>query len=259
MKQRGSVAVYSISAGLAAIVVALVAYSLLVVDRSPGSTVLGPGTSSSSLLAVTWGPSLCQLQPSSKGCTSGHVGNLGQTFLLHGLWPQPPIEQFCAVPKRVADLVSDLQNEDMPSVSLPEDVRADLESVMSDAAVMVPHEWYTHGTCAEVTPSVYFSDAVMLTEEVRKILDPVFEQARGQRLSPSTVRDRFDAEFGEGAGQRVGLVCGAVDGQEALVYQVHLSLPPVAELRAAENTLPLADLLPKGPTVSAGCSDGSVP
>ena len=259
MKQRGNVVVFAISAGLAAIVIALVSYSLLVVNRSPGSTALGPGTSTSSLLVVTWGPSLCEVEPSNQGCTSGHVGNLGQTFLLHGLWPQPSIEQFCAVPKRVADLASDLENPDMPSVSLPDGVRTDLESVMSDAEVMAPHEWYTHGTCSEVTPSVYFSDAVALTKEARRILDPVFTQAQGQRLSPSTVRDRFDAEFGEGAGERVGLVCAQPDGEEPVVYEVHLSLPPVADLRAAENTLPLADLLATGPTVSAGCSNGSVP
>ncbi len=257
--KRGDVAVFSISAGLAAIVIATVAFSLLVVDRSPGSTALGPGTSSSSLLVVTWGPSLCKVEPSNRGCTSGHVGTLGRTFLLHGLWPQPPIEQFCGVPKRVADRASARREGDMPSVSLPEDVRTNLDSVMSDVTLMAPHEWYTHGTCSEVTPSVYFSDAVTLTEEVRKILDPVFEQAQGQQLSPSTVRDRFDAEFGEGTGERVGLVCSGVDGEGSVLTDVHLSLPPVAALRAAENTLSLADLLEKGPTISAGCLNGSVP
>lgn len=257
--KRGDVAVFSVSAGLAAIVIVMVTYSLLVVDRSPGSTALGPGTSTSSLLVVTWGPSLCEVEPSNQGCTSGHVGTLGRTFLLHGLWPQPPIEQFCGVPKRVADRASDLQKADMPSVKLPADVRTELEAVMSDVALMVPHEWYTHGTCSDVKPPVYFGDAIALTGEVRKILDPVFQQAQGQQLSPSTVRDRFDAEFGEAAGERVGLVCGQVDGQGTVVNDVHLSLPPVADLRAGEATLSLADLLARGPTIPAGCPNGRVP
>nr|MCH9702497.1 ribonuclease T(2) [Actinomycetes bacterium] len=160
---------------------------------------------------------------------------------------------------RVADRASDLQKDDMPSVKLPADVRTDLEAVMSDVALMAPHEWYTHGTCSDVTPSVYFSDAVALTGEARRILDPLFQQAQGQRLSPGVVRDRFDAEFGAGAGERVGLVCGQVDGEGTVVNDVHLSLPPVADLRAGEGTLPLEDLLTRGPAIPEGCSTGTVP
>ncbi len=62
-----------------------------------------------------------------------------------------------------------------------------------------------------------------------------------------------------GRAREFGLVCREVDGDESVVYEVHPSLPRVTDLRAAENTLPLADLLAKGPTVSAGCSNGSVP
>lgn len=105
---------------------------------------------------------------------------------------------------------------------------------------------------------MYFSNAVTLTDQVRKILDSVFEKAKGGRLSLSTVRDRFDAESGEGAGKRVGFVCRDVDGEGTVIYEVHLSLPPVAGLRTAENTLSLGDLLVKGPTISAGCRQGRV-
>ena len=85
--------------GLAAIVVAAVAFSLLVVDRSRHPSADKPGASSSSLLVVTWGPSLCKVDPANPGCKSGHVGKLGRTLILHGLWPQPRTEQFCGVPK----------------------------------------------------------------------------------------------------------------------------------------------------------------
>ncbi len=255
--RRGDVTVASISAGLATIVVAAVAFSLLVTDRSKPPNE--PGTSSSSLLVVTWAPSLCKVEASNPGCKSGHVGKLGRKLILHGLWPQPRTEQFCGVPSAVADRVRDLHGADMPSLNLPEDVQANLQSMMSDAASLAPHEWYTHGTCSGVPPAVYFSDAVTLTDQISKILNPVFERAQNGPLSLSTLRDRIDAEFGKGAGKRVMITCHDIDGKEIVLYEVHLSLPPVADFGTAENTLSLRDLLAKGPTISAECRRGRVP
>lgn len=148
-------------------------------------------------------------------------------------------------------------------MDLPAGVQTNLQSMMSDAARMVPHEWYAHGTCSGLAPAVYFSNAVTLTDQVSKILNPVFEKAANGTLSLSAVRDRIDAEFGEEAGKRVGLTCRDVDGAEIVVYEVHLSLPPVAELGGAENTaektLSPGDLLTKAPTIFAGCRRGEVP
>ncbi|MDT5017059.1 MAG: ribonuclease [Mycobacterium sp.] len=257
--QRGDIAVFSISTALAAVVVAAVAFSELVLDRTPSSAVIASGDSDSSWLVVTWGPSLCKIDPSNLGCTSGHVGKMGQTFVLHGLWPQPFENQFCGVPKEVADRARKLRGSDMPSVELSEDVRERLQSKLSDAGVMAPHEWYTHGTCSGVTPDVYFSDAATLTDQARKILDPMFQQAKGSPVSIKTVRDEFNAEFGEGAGDRLGLSCRNVTGEGSVAYEVHLSLPPVEHLSGTGSALSLGDLLLKAPTISAGCRHGYVP
>lgn len=257
--RRGDVTVISISAGLAAVVVAAVVFSLFVTDRSNGFSADEPGASSSSLLVVTWGPSLCKVESSNPGCKSGHVGKLGRKMILHGLWPQPPSEQFCGVPKGVADRVRDLHGADMPSLSLPADVQANLQSMMSDAESLVPHEWYTHGTCAGLPPATYFTDAMTLADQAGKILNPLFEKAQGGDLTLRAVRDRFNAEFGAGAGDHVAMTCRDVAGEEILLYEVHVSLPPVSRFVAPENTVSLGDLLVKGPTISAGCRRGSVP
>ena len=78
----------SVTAALAVVVAVAVAFSVLVLDREPRPADVA-SASSSSLLVVTWGPSLCKVEPSNSGCRSGHVGSLGETFILHGLWPQP--------------------------------------------------------------------------------------------------------------------------------------------------------------------------
>ena len=248
MKRRDA-AVIAISTGLAMVVVAAVVYSI-VLDRRPSES--RSGNSDSSLLALTWGPSLCKADPANSGCKSGHVGKLGQTLVLHGLWPQPSTEQYCNVPERGAN---------RRSVELPDDVRKTLQSMMSDEKVMAPHEWYAHGTCSGATPPDYFSVAAALTEQARRVLNPVFGRADGKALPPQAVRETFDAAFGRGTGQRVGLTCRDVAGQP-VVYEVRLSLPSVTDLLAQKNAgkaVSLADSLAKGPPIPPGCGKGRVP
>ncbi|MDP7722755.1 ribonuclease T(2) [Mycobacterium sp. TY814] len=208
---------------------------------------------------MTWAPSLCKVASSSPGCANGHVRKMGRTLILHGLWPQPASEQFCGVPGHVAGRPAGSPADKSPTLTLPEDVQMQLQSIMSDATAVAPHEWYRHGTCSGVTPVAYFGNAISLTEQVRKTLDPVFETAAGGQLSADVVRDRVDAEFGRGSGARVGLKCRSVEREGLVVYEVRLSFPPVAELGHDGRTVTLSDALGKGPTIPAGCRSGRVP
>lgn len=147
----------------------------------------------------------------------------------------------------------------LPALDLPQGVRSQLQSMTSDAATIVPHEWSRHGTCSGVSPAVYFSHAVTLTEQAAKVLNPVFERAAGRRLSLGEVRKRLKAEFGNEAGKRVNLICKQADRAGIIAYEVHLSLPPVADLGPAESPLSLRDLLVKGPLLNTKCRSGHVP
>lgn len=256
--KRGDAAVVSVSIALAVAVVAAVGYSQFVLDRSPVRSPNEPGNSVSSMLVMTWGPSLCEVEAANSGCKSGHVGQLGPTLILHGLWPQPKSEQLCGVPKSVADRAGNTRGNNMPAVDLPRDVQARLQAMMSDASIMVPHEWYTHGTCSGLDPADYFTLAASFADQVGKVLDPVFVQSRGQRLSPGKVRGSIDAAFGQGAGERVGLTCRTTGDRGSVTYEVQLSLPPVVEMRSATDTS-VGQWLIKGPVTSAGCGQGTVP
>ncbi|MEI6252142.1 MAG: ribonuclease T(2) [Mycobacteriaceae bacterium] len=237
-----------VSAALAVAVIATVAVSLLVRDRRSPPTA-NRAESSSSLLVVTWGPSLCAVEPSNSGCRSGHVGQLGQTFVLHGLWPQPSSEQYCDVPERVSD-------RKRTPVPLPDDLRNRLQTMLSDPAFMTTHEWYAHGTCSGVTPPEYFGVATDLAREAIRILNPVFAGSAGRKVSARSVRQTFDTAFGAGAGMRIGLSCKKANGAD-VVYEVKLSLPPVVVLR--QDVPSLAAALATGPTVPPGCGQGRVP
>lgn len=240
-----------VSVTLASVAVAAVAFSLLVLDREPRPQAAEPGSSTSSLLTLTWGPSLCTVDQSNAGCQSGHVRQMGQAFVLHGLWPQPATEQYCDVPKRSGGA--------KPPPALPDDLSARLQAKMSDAKVMATHEWYAHGTCSGVAAPEYFRIAADLTDQANAVLDPLFSRATGQEISARTVRDAFDARFGTGAGERVSLNCRDSGRRQPVVYEVRLSLPRVTALEAAADPVSLRDALADGPVVPAGCGQGQVP
>ena len=249
--RRGDAAVLSISAVLGVAVVAAVVFSVFVEDRQRGPASNVAANSTSSLLVVTWGPSLCATDRSNKGCRSGHVGQLGPTLILHGLWPQPSTEQFCGLPKgqRAGSL---------PSLNLPQAVQTDLQSKMSDVTIMAPHEWNAHGTCSGLAPAEYFSLAATLAGQASQVLDPVFRDGGG-RVSLDAVRARLDAEFGPGAGKRASLTCRNVEGAGMVAYEVQVSLPPIVDLKSAQPPVSLKDVITKGPPRSTGCQRGVVP
>ncbi len=257
--RRGDAAVLSISCVLAVVAVAAVTFSVRVLDHVPSNAEFESNDGGSSWLVLTWGPGLCAAEPTNAGCASGHVQAQGSTWILHGLWPQPIDNQYCGVPKVIAKRASDLKSTNMPSIDIGDDVRSTLQSIMSDASTLAPHEWYAHGTCSGVTPDVFFSDAAALTEQARKVLDPMFAEAEGGRIDLSAVRDKFDAEYGGGAGQRLRLTCRNVTGQGSVAYEMHLSLPPVTELRTPDGTLSLKDLIVTAPPLAPGCLHASVP
>jgi len=238
---------------LAAVSAIVAAVTALMAHRHPAdspaaSTARPAPDSPSSLLVITWAPALCTVETSAGGCRSGRVGERGQNFLLHGLWPQPRERQYCDVPKHA---------KDRRPVDLPPDLQARLAAMMSDPKVLAPHEWYAHGTCSGVTPTEYFSIATTLAEQAIEVLDPVFDGAVGRTLSSRSVREAVDARLGNGSGARVTLSCRDSPGRGGVVFEVRLSLPPVAQLRPA--TPLLADALAAAPTVAPGCGRGVVP
>ena len=228
-------------------VVILMAGVVVFLDRRQPGDRSGAPASDSSLLALTWGPSLCSVDSSVRGCRTGNVSRKGQTFLLHGLWPQPESAQYCGVSK-----------DRSSAPELPADIRARLGAVMSDASVLAPHEWLAHGSCSGVSPAEYFSVAVTLAAQATAVLDPAVRAQQGHRLSVNALRELFDGRFGPGAGSRLSLTCRRAEGRGDVVYEVRLSLPSVVSLRAAGESLLLGEQLAKAPAVPAGCRQAQV-
>lgn len=231
----------------AVLVVAVLVVTLMVRDR--GDQPAPPAaTSTSSLLALTWAPSLCRVEPGASGCRSGRVASRGGALLLHGLWPQPASQRYCNVdpPPRGA----------RPPVALPEDLQARLNATMSDAAVAAPYQWYVHGTCSGLSPADYFRIAAGLAEQATAALDPMIAALSGREVTARGVRATIDGRFGAGAGARVALSCRGDGRGGAVLYEVRLSLPAVADLRGDDD---LRAALVRGPVIPPGCGRARVP
>lgn len=239
-------------AAIASLLTVLVVVAVVVVrarERAAAPPDALP-VSTSSLLVLTWAPSLCTVETSASGCRSGRVAEFGRSFVLHGLWPQPRSQQYCDVPK------DDAVRKGQP-LPLPDELANRLNAMMSDADHMARHEWHAHGTCSGVSVAEYFSTATRLADEAIAILDPVFDRAAGRELTARAVREAVDAGSGPGAGARVALVCRGAQGARPTVYEVRLSLPTVAQL--SSDDLSLAPALAAGPPVSPGCGQARVP
>ena len=241
----------SISAALAAVVVAAVAYSTVVLDSAPNPAAMVSDGTASSWLVLTWAPSFCSVEPANAACASGEVDTMGETLILHGLWPQPPDRQYCAG--------SQEQEGQLPPPDVSDSVRTDLTTTMVNAGSLVKHEWYAHGSCAGVSPDTYFSDAAMLTNDFREVLDPVFRTAAGGRLTLDAVRQSVEAAFGAGTGDRIGFGCRKAAGEGSVIVDVRVSLPPVVALGEDDGTISLAKLLRQGPAMVPQCRHGTVP
>lgn len=254
--RRGDATVMSVTAVLSAVVVAAVAFSLLGLDRKSSAVV--SDNSNSSWLVTTWGPSFCQVEPSQPLCLSGEFDRMGPTLLLHGLWPQPEDNQYCGLTQLQVERARKGETE-LPALELSDDVFDELRSVTVNSTDLASHEWYAHGTCAGVTPDVYFSDAVTLTDALREVLDPVFSEAAGGRVTLSGIRERIEERFGVGTGDRVALGCRNAPGEGNVVVEVRLSLPPVAALHAVDDSLALDRLLTEAAPIEVDCRQGRVP
>lgn len=231
-------------AALAAVVVIIAAVALLINDRRSAERNDTQQAGGSSLLALTWGPSLCRAEPSIRACRTGRVDRHGQSFLLHGLWPQPSTAQYC-------------DNRRVPA--LPTDLTKRLQSMMSDATAMTAHEWSAHGTCSGVSAVDYFTVAAALTEQATAVLDPIFRDARGSTITSRTLRERFASRFGAAAGERIMLSCRRTEGAAEIAYEVRLSLPSVTQLRDEGAVPSLRDALEAAPGVQPGCGRARVP
>jgi len=209
-------------------------------------------TSSSNLLALSWHNAFCQTHQYKKECKR-NVSSLIRSksydsrFVLHGLWPQPRNNLYCNVDKDLVQIDKNKQWRDLPCLGLDVKVEKDLKKVMAGfASELHKHEWIKHGTCYGTDANRYYSDAISLTEQLkRSSIAKLFRDKAGQLVTLKQVRTLADKAFGEGAGKRIELRCKA-----GLVTELWLHL--------GAGSSDLGILLKKGKKTRSRCQQGRI-
>jgi ribonuclease T2 len=178
------------------------------------------------ILAVNWQPAFCETAPHTRECRDqAQNGFEASHFTLHGLWPQPRGNEYCAVSQRDLWSSRDGRWRDLPPLDLTIAQRRDLDRVMPGSlSGLDRHEWIKHGTCYGTGQRDYYADALdmMLALNTSPVAE-LFAANIGRKLTLSQIRAAFDRSFGAGAGERVAMTC-ARDGNRILITELQIGL-----------------------------------
>jgi len=202
------------------------------------------------LLAVSWQPAFCQTHQSKDECETQTGERFDATHLaLHGLWPQPRGNEYCAVSNLNKRLDQNKAWSQLPRLNLTDSTRADLAVTMPGVASFLQrHEWYKHGSCYG-PPEEYFKDSLILMDQLNasKVRE-LFADNIGQRVSAQQIRDSFDQSFGDGSGEKVQVKCNG-----GMISELYINLRG----EIAPDT-ELGNLLAAGAGTGPRCQHGRV-
>jgi len=167
-------------------------------------------TSKQNLLAISWQNAFCQMNQYKKECKSMTKGSFGDDeFVLHGLWPQPRNNLYCNVSKKQVGKDKNKQWYSLDKLELSAETRKELSILMPGyASYLHRHEWVKHGTCYGTNEEEYYKDSLNLLKQVNDSkVGEYFKENIGKKVYLREIRQRFDKEFGEGAGDHVTMRC----------------------------------------------------
>lgn len=207
------------------------------------------------VLAVNWQPAFCETSPRKTECRNQREDSFEATnFTLHGLWPQPRNNEFCNISSRDRQASNSGYWRDLPEVRLSPALRRELDQVMPGTQSQLErHEWNKHGTCYGTSQEEYFADALdMMLALNTSAVGELFASNIGRKITLQQVRDAFDASFGKGAGERVGMAC-ETDGNRTIVTELTIGL--TGDITGPDD---FASLIAAASPTGGGCNSGMV-
>ena len=203
---------------------------------------------SENLLALSWHNAFCETHRYKKECKRGFFAKKSgdNTFVLHGLWPQPRSKVYCNVPKRTIIADKHKQWRKLPEPKLTTQTQNALAEVMPGlSSGLHRHEWIKHGTCYGTDAERYFSDALTFVKAIRQSgVADFFKQYTGKRVTLQRVRELFDEAYGKGSGKSVELRCN-----RGMITELWLHL-------GSGDTL--AQMLHNGKRIHSRCNRGII-
>ncbi len=240
------------------IVVVLVVAWLYWPEKEPADrqSTVGP---QDFILALSWQPAFCESRPNRVECRSQRKERYDtQNFSLHGLWPQPRNNLYCAIPEDIIDTDKKGRWNKLPKLDLSADLRKDLSRVMPGyRSNLHRHEWFKHGSCMGpgASPQKYFELSIAMLKAINKsLLRDLLADNIGRELTSSQIITAMEKSFGKGSGKRIGIGCKR-DGRRNLITEVKISI--------SYESLPIetpfeSEFVQTAPTLPIGCKRGII-
>lgn len=212
-----------------------------------------PGYDGDYVLTVSWHPAFCETKPNLAECRNERSSDYAAShFSLHGLWPQD--DEYCGIGEQVIAIDEANRWDDLPPIAVTDATWRDLQRVMPGTQDRLErHEWVLHGSCAGVSPDLYFRRAIALLEEINgSAVRDLLSRNVGSTVSRNQIRAAFDAAFGTGAGRKVRVDCETDDARN-LIAELRINLRG-----AAMQSTGFSDLVHAARNASAGCPAGTV-
>jgi len=225
----------------------------IVLTNCKDDQVEKPTKGESYLFAISWQAGFCQSHQTKIECKTQTEDRYDATHLaLHGLWPQPRNKAYCNVSNKDKGLDRKKFWSQLEPLHLSENLFSKLLVVMPGVgSYLQRHEWIKHGTCYSDSPERYYSDAIMLLNQINNTpISSLFAEHIGQKLTVQEIRDAFDSAFGKGSGERVNLKCD----RKGLITELWINLK--GEVSKEQG---LSSLLKNAPIVTKiACEGGMV-
>lgn len=206
------------------------------------------------ILALSWQPAFCETKAYKPECASQNNGRFDATnFVLHGLWPNQnddPSHTFAYCGQSNDIINTDKASDwcELPDLPLSTAVESDLNIFMPGAESCLDyHEWYKHGSCADMSADTYFSlSNGLVASFAQTAFNQYVASQIGSEVSRSDLLNRFEDEFGAGSDDYLSLRCDEVNGT-SLLSEIRLALKQdLAELDDFSEMFPEQNVSPQG-------------
>mgnify|MGYP001273127335 CR=1 FL=1 len=223
-------------------------------NRTPQPSIAEPTPATDQkdyVLALSLLPAFCQTHQQKTECQTQTEDRYDATHLtLHGLWPQPSSNVYCNVGQKDRDFDKQSQWEWLPEVLLSDDLYQNLHTAMPGVVSSLhKHEWIKHGSCYSETAEEYFSESLMILEQINNsAVQQMLASKNGEVVTAEELKSVFDKSFGAGAGDRLSMKC-----RDGLITELRINLN--GEI---DSTSTMTELLEQAKTSKAGCKTGRV-
>ena len=212
------------------------------------------------LLAASWQPGFCANHTTKPECKSLRGTYAANNLALHGLWPNAydgNHPYYCNVPQKDITLDQSSQWCSMDPYGITSATLATLRTYQPGAgpttSCLDDHEWYKHGSCAQLPANSFWGEASTLMSRLGQTSFNTFlKNSAGRYVTRTQLMTAFEASFGTGSHAAVSFNCTTISSKRYLT-EVWINLK-----KTATSSFPAYSSLVTDGAVASTCPTSNI-